>query len=200
MLNRARLAVAAGLLMLNSASAASAQVQFRLRVANAEATARARQFIEYGDARFRHQEFSEAYQRYRKAADSAPNLAEAYFRQGLAQAALGHYRPAVKSLRRGLALRPDWAKSSFVLDDLYADNRAAKEMHLERLALAAEKQPESAELMFLLGVEVFFDGQARRAKTFLRRAVELGIESDLTEEFIEAASRHGKRRSDFVEL
>lgn len=83
--------------------------QPKVRVANAEAMARARQFIEYGDARFRQQQFTDAYQRYRKAAESAPNLADAYFRQAFAQAALGRYRPAVNSIRRGLALEPEWA-------------------------------------------------------------------------------------------
>lgn len=164
------------------------------RVANAKASARARQFIDYGDARFRKQQFSDAYQRYCKASESAPDLPDAYFRQAVAHTALGRYAPAMKSIRRGMSLEPDWAKTTFRLDQLYGDSRAAKQMHLEQLALAAGEPPESADLMFLLGVELFFDGQPSRAKTFLERAAELGVEQHLVRGFIREASRQARRR------
>jgi tetratricopeptide (TPR) repeat protein len=167
----------------------------RVRIANAEALARGRQFLEYGDARFRKQEFSDALQRYRKAAEAAPNLADAYFRQGLAQAALGRYRPAVESLKRGLGIEPDWPGGEFRLGQLYGDSLAAKQMHLEQLALAAEKEPENAELMFLLGAQLLLDGRPAGARTFLERSAELGLEGKLVRPFLEASSREARRRS-----
>ncbi|HEV3344997.1 MAG TPA: tetratricopeptide repeat protein [Pirellulales bacterium] len=167
-------------------------VRAKVRIANSQALARGRQFLEYGDARFRKQEFSEALQRYRKAAEAAPNLADAYFRQGLAQAALGRYQPAVNSFKRGLAIEPDWPGGEFRLRQLYGDSLAAKQMHLEQLALAAEKQPENAELMFLLGVELFFDGQPARARTFLERSAELGLEGEVVHGFLDVAARRTK--------
>jgi tetratricopeptide (TPR) repeat protein len=167
----------------------------KLRIANAESVARGRQFLEYGDARFRRQEFSEAFQRYRKAADAAPNLAEAYFRQGLAQAALGRYQPAVSSIKRGMAIAPDWPAGEFRLSQLYGDSRAAKQTHLEQLAIAAEQQAEKAELLFLLGVELFLDGQPVRAKTFLERSTELGLEQKVVGPFLDAATRQVRRQS-----
>jgi|SRR5215469_14004845 len=169
-------------------------VRPKLRIANAEALARGRQFLEYGDARFRRQEFSDAYQRYRKAAEAAPNLADAYFRQGFAQAALGRYLPAVNSIKRGMAIEPGWPASKFRLSQLYGDNRAAKHMHLEQLALTAEKEPEKAELMFLLGVELFFDGQPARAKTFLDRSAELGLQGEFVHGFLDVAARDARRQ------
>ncbi len=172
----------------------------KIRAANSAAMARARQFIEYGDARFQQQEFSEAYQRYRKAADAAPNLADAYFRQAFAQSALGRYMPAVKSIRRGLALQPDWPKADFELDLLYQGNRAAKQMHFERLASAAEKEPDDADKMFLLGVELFFDRQSDRAHTFIQAAGDLGLDGELVRGFIEAAAPQSKRRTGGEEL
>lgn len=171
----------------------------RLRVANAESTARARQFIDYGDASFRRQEFARAYDRYRKAAESAPNLAEPYFRQALAQSAIGQFLPAVKTIRRGVAIDADWWRSEFRLEQLYA-SRAAKQAHFERLALTAGDEPQSADLMFLLGVELFFDGQADRAATFLHRAAELGLEAKLLQGFLNSAARRGKRRPYAEEL
>lgn len=171
----------------------------RLRVANARSTARAQQFIDYGDASFRRQEFARAYDRYRKAAESAPNLAEAYFRQALAQSAIGQFLPAVKTIRRGLAIDAGWARSPFRLEQLYP-NRAAKEAHFERLALTAGDLPESAELFFLLGVELYFDGQHVRAATFLERAAELGLEEKLWRGFVDSAVRRTQRQPRGQEL
>jgi tetratricopeptide (TPR) repeat protein len=175
-------------------------LSLKLRAANAPSLARARQFLEYGDARFRRQEVSAAFQRYRKAAEAAPNLADAYFRQALAQAAQGRYQPAVKSIQRGLAIAPDWPDGEFRLSQLYGDSLAAKQAHFEQLALAAEKEPDNGELFFLLGVEVLLDGQPARAKTFLRRAAELGLEGELVGPFLEVASQQAKRRPKGVEL
>lgn len=87
-----------------------------VRPASAAATARARRFVAFGDERFREQEFSLAYQRYKKAAQAAPDLADAYFRQGLAQIALGHYPSAAAAIKRGLLFQPRWAGSDFRLD------------------------------------------------------------------------------------
>ena len=172
----------------------------KLRIANAESVARARQFLEYGDARFRRQEFLEALQRYRKASEAAPNLADAYFRQGLAQAALGRYVPAVSSIKRGMAISPDWASGDFRLGQLYGDSVAAKQAHLEQLAITAEQQPDKAELLFLLGVELLFDGQPARAKTFLERSAELGLEARVVDPFLQAASRQARRQTKRQEL
>ncbi len=49
------------------------------RVSNAESLARARQFITYGDEHFQAQEYSEAYQRYKKAAIAAPTWPTSIF-------------------------------------------------------------------------------------------------------------------------
>lgn len=156
-----------------------------VRVANAEATARAKKFIEYGDSRFREQKFSEAYHDYRKAADAAPNLPEAYFRAALAQVALGRYEPAMKSVRRAALLDPDWPKSTVRLSHLYGDNRAAKQMHFEQLATTAEKDLDDRDLMFLLAIELLCDDQSARAKLFLKRAEKLGIEPGLVKPLLQ---------------
>lgn len=193
MLNRIWLPAALALIAITKDDGEKQRARPKVRVANAESTTRARQFLDYGDARFRKQQFSEAYHRYQKAAEAAPDLAEAYFRQAMAQAALGRYAPAVKSIRRGMALNPDWPETSFRLNQLYGDNRAAKQTHLEQLATAAGQPPENAELMFLLGVELFFDDRPAQAKTFLKRAAELGLKKQLVQGFLDAATRQAKR-------
>ena len=143
------------------------------RAANAETRALARRFIGFGDQHFTNEKYGEAYQRYRKAAEVMPELAEAYFRQGFALIGAGRYDLAAKVIKRGLALDPGWPKSGFRLNELYGGNQGAKAAHLEALAAAAEKSPDNADLLFLLGVCLFFDGARDRAAPFFERAVQL---------------------------
>ena len=159
----------------------------KVRASNAEAIARARQFLAFGDEHFHTQEFSEAYQRYKKAASAAPDLADAYFRQGFSLLAMGRYAPAARVFKHGLSLKPEWAKSKFRLDDLYGDNRLAKVTHLEHLATEATAHPQNADLMFLLGLGLYFDGQAERARLFFERAHELGADREAIAGFLKAA-------------
>jgi tetratricopeptide (TPR) repeat protein len=161
-------------------------VKRRDHVSNAAAVARAKEFLKFGDEHFRAQEFSDAYQRYKKAAGAAPDLPDAYFRQGFSLLALGSYPSACKAFVRGLKLEPHWAKSKFRLDDLYGANRLAKSNQLERLAEAAGNEPENHKLMFLLGIELFFDGQGQRARKFFERAADLGEDTSHLAGFLRA--------------
>jgi tetratricopeptide (TPR) repeat protein len=164
-----------------SVSSSAAPVQKRAaevkkpveRVVNAETRGLAWRFITFGDAHFANNKFSEAYQRYRKAAEIVPELAEAHFRQGFALIGAGRFDAAAKAFRRGLAIEPAWPRSGFRLGDLYVGNPAAKAVHLEALADAAEKDGNNADLLFLLGVFLHFDGQRPRAVPFFERAEQL---------------------------
>ena len=144
-----------------------------LRATNPESIARGWRFIGFGDAHFANQKCADAYQRYKKAAQAAPTLAAAYFRQGYALVALGRYELAARALRRGLELDPGWPQSNFRNDEVYGDNLTAKTAHLNALAQAATNQPHNADLPFLLGVYLHFDGQRDRAAPFFQRAAGL---------------------------
>jgi tetratricopeptide (TPR) repeat protein len=198
-LSRRWLSAAVTLLLFTSSAIALAQNRVSeaapapddapsVRVANAEAMARAKKFVEFGDARFREQKFSDAFQDYRKAAEAAPNLPDAYFRQALAQAALGRYAPAMKSVRRAALLDADWPKCTPRLTQLYGDNQAVKQMHFEQLATAVEKDLDNKDLMFLLAIELLCDDQPTRAKLFFKRAEQLGIEPNLVKPFLRVTS------------
>ena len=143
------------------------------RGTNAQAVALAWKLIGFGDARFAEQKYSEANQRYRTASGNAPQLADAWFRQGFALAALGRYEQAVGAIKRGLKINPNWAKSDFNLKELYGADEMAKNAHRDALAEAAEAKPNDADLLFLLGVHLHFDGQADRAVKFFQRAKEI---------------------------
>ena len=143
------------------------------RATNAESIARARRFIGFGDAQFAQQKYSAANERYRKAAQSDPQLADAWFRQAFALSAIGRYKQAVAAIQRGLKIDPNWAASGFDLKQLYGFDQLAKEAHLDALAQAAENSPNNADLLFLVGVHLHFDGQSQRAEKFFQRAKEL---------------------------
>jgi len=144
------------------------------RGTNAESIARARRFIGLGDKMFGERKYADSYERYRMASQAAPGLADAYFRQGLALVASGRYESAAKALKRGLDLDANWPRSDFRLNSLYGGNGADKTAHLDMLATAAGKNPQDADLLFLTGICLHFDGQAERAGPFFRRAAQLG--------------------------
>ncbi len=148
------------------------------RATNQQALNLAWRFIGFGDAHFGNSNYAEANDRYRKAATASPQLADSYFRQGYALMAMGRYDLAVGAIRRGLALAPGWPQSGFSNTELYGDNRQAKAAHLETLAAASEKAPNDADLLFLVGVCLHFDGKPERARPFFERADQLLAEDD----------------------
>jgi len=141
---------------------------------NERAIALGRRFIAFGDAHVREGRVADAYRRYKKAAQAAPGLAQAYFRQGIALMAVGNYHLAADVLKKGLRYDPDWAQSGFQLDDLYGQHQAEKAAHIEALAQAADKDERNGKLLFLLGVYLHFDGQPDRARLFFEQARQLG--------------------------
>lgn len=143
------------------------------RGTNAKAIAAAGKYIGYGDALFAKQNWLAANERYRRAADNAPQFADAYFRQGFALAATSRYDLAVVAIKRGLKLNPKWPDSPFRLKELYGNNVAAQTTHLNAVAKAAEKSPQDPNPFFLVGVYLHFDGQTDRAEAFFHRALEL---------------------------
>jgi hypothetical protein len=150
----------------------------KVRISNAGMRAQAGKFMAFGDAHFANQKFNQALERYRLASHSAPDLAETYLRQGFALVAMSRYESAAKAMRRALLLQPNPAKWNLRLDDLYDENKMAKTAHLEALALAVENNPQSAELLLLLGLHLFFDGKGDRAVPVFQRCEQLGGNED----------------------
>ena len=97
-------------------------------------------------------------------------------------------------MKHGLSLKPDWPQSNFRSDELYGDNRLAKVAHLEQLAAEATEHPRNADLMFLLGVALYCDGQPERSRLFFQRARELGAEREAISGFLKPARPAGRGR------
>jgi tetratricopeptide (TPR) repeat protein len=143
------------------------------RVSNTRTLELAQRYVQFGDARFRGQQYHEALQRYRTATATAPDLASAHIKYGLTLAVTGRQEAAVKSIARGLDLDPDWPTRGFALDDIYGDGRAAKIGHLDALARTVLADSDSAEATYLLGVFLYLDGHKDRAQKILRRSADL---------------------------
>ena len=157
----------------------------KTRTTNAASKARAGKFLGYGDVNFGKQSYLSAAERYKTAAQAAPDVAEPYFRQGFAYVAMGKYESAARAFRRGLRVRADWSTSPFRLDQLYGADQIAKTSHVESLAKAVEANPLDAELLMVLGLEIFFDGQQPRSEVFFTRAAQLGGNEDhLLDDFL----------------
>lgn len=144
-----------------------------VREASPEYRRKADQFIAQGDMLFREQKYQQAIDRYKTAAEMAPDSAEAYWHKGHAYAATNRYVLAAANFRRALQLNPDIARDGFSLDKLYGDTRMAKEAHLESIAAYCLENPAAAEGYFVLGIFLHYSGEADRAEKFFARAAEL---------------------------
>ncbi len=143
------------------------------RVSNAEARRRAASLTSLGDDLFRKQRYQEALQQFKSASRAAPDLAEHYFRQGHALVATNRYELAVEAFKRGLEVEPGFVVAKFKLDEIYGTAKMAKHNHVEALAREALDNPRDADLLFLLGVFIHFDGESDRAQKFFARAAEM---------------------------
>ena len=143
------------------------------RVSNVESRRKAERLIAEGDELFRAQNFHSALQKYKLAATTAPDVAEALWRQGHALVATHNYELAAKAFKRAIARTEDLSRDGFRLNDIYAGAAIAKAQHLEFLAEWALERENSADAHFLLGVFLNYDGQMARAEKFFHRASDL---------------------------
>ncbi len=172
-------------------------IRAKIRTTNAEVKARAGKFIGYGDANFLKQNYLSAAERYKEASRIAPDLADSFLRQGFAFVAMGNYQSAVREFRRGLVIRSDWRNAGFRLDQIYGGDPAVKTAHLEALAKAVEANPLDSDLLMLMGLMLYFDGQAERSETFFAGAAQQGGNADhLLDHFLRQPAPAGAPRSD----
>ena len=144
-----------------------------VRWSNAETRRKAEQYLAAGDLLFREQQFHSALQRYKLAAQTAPDMAEAYWRQGHALIATANFELASGAFKRAVALDGDVSRGGFKLDELYGAAAMAKAAHMESLAGWALARTTSSDSYFLMGVQLHYDGQADRAARYFGRAAEL---------------------------
>lgn len=141
-------------------------------LSNPTVRARAWKFVEYGDRHFKRGDYRKAAARYRKAESQANDIPDVHFRQAFAELGAERYAEAVAAVKQGLALKPDWPDSGFVLEELYP-TADAKRAVFRQLHTYVDQHPNDADGQFLLGMLQHFDGQHEAAEVRLRRVVEL---------------------------
>src|SRR4029079_2142155 len=114
------------------------------RVSNVESRRKAERMLNDGDELFRAQNFHSALQRYKLAGSTAPDLAEAFWRQGHALIATHNYELAATAFKRAIALTDDLGRGGFRLNDIYGGAAMTKSHHLESLAEWAVTKRTSA--------------------------------------------------------
>jgi tetratricopeptide (TPR) repeat protein len=148
------------------------------RSTNAQANATAWKSIGFGDALFAKQRYAEAADRYRRASNTAPQLADAWFRRAFALTATGRYDTAVRSINRGLKLDPKWPDTAFEATDALWPDLDAKKEYFTTLEKIAEDKPEDADVQFLVGVHFHVDGQDAKAQKYFARAKRIAGSKD----------------------
>ena len=144
-----------------------------VRISNNETRERALRYMAEGDTLFRAQNFNSALQKYKLASTTAPDLAEAYWRQGHSFVAVKNFDLATTAFKRAIALTDNLGRGGFRLDDLYGTATITKAAHLEGLAAQVLAHENDSDAYFLLGVFLNYDGQAERAEKFFDRASDL---------------------------
>ncbi|MGI9457168.1 MAG: hypothetical protein ACR2NU_11450 [Aeoliella sp.] len=142
------------------------------KLSNPTARARAWKFVEHGDRHFKNGDYRKAATRYRKAATQAHDVADIYFRQGLAAASMEKYADAVVAVRKGLALKPHWPESGFVLEELFP-TADAKRTVFRQLHVHLDAHPNDSDALFMRSLLQYFDDQPEAAEVGMRRVVEL---------------------------
>ena len=133
----------------------------------------AMRYIGFGDSYFAKQKYSEAYDRYKKAAQAGPSVADASFRQAFVLSAMGKYGDAVKAVKEGLKINPDWPTSDFRLSELYGVDENVKQANLNAMIRDAGHDPTDSNVALLLGIHYYFDDRREDAKPLLQRAAKL---------------------------
>ena len=115
----------------------------------------------------RRLKFLNAYERYKYAVSAANDRPEPYFRLGYALAAIGSYESAVKFIKQGLDLDPQWPTHGERLEAIFGeDNRLAILSLTERVTGWVREDIRDPDRLFLIGVLLHFNGDNRAAQFF----------------------------------
>lgn len=115
-----------------------------------------------GDEKLRQGLWSQAYVRYRNAADLAPERPEPHFRLALCFTALKQYSSAIREFKRSLDLDPTLPQSGETLSTIFgADSKVMASQVLPAVAEWTKEDLRETDRLFLLGLLLYFDEDPR---------------------------------------
>ncbi|MDZ4818281.1 MAG: hypothetical protein SGJ20_04835 [Planctomycetota bacterium] len=156
-----------------------------VRISNAASRKNAGQFIEYGDKLLAAGKASEALQRYKQSASTAPDLAEPHVRQAISFAYLGRYEQAAASIRRALSLNASVLDSDFRTGVLFQANPAIQDQLFSRVDKDADARSLEGEVQFVAGVVNFFGDRADSARKRFEKARQNGESQVYVDPFLQ---------------
>ena len=143
------------------------RTRMRLRPSTPEQQAKSIHAQAQGDVWLRRLKFLNAYERYKYAVNAANDRPEPYFRLGYALAAIGSFDSAVKYIKQGLDLDPQWPAHGESLEAIFGDdNRLAILSLTERVTGWVREDIRDPDRLFLVGVLLHFNGDNRAAQFF----------------------------------
>lgn len=160
-----------------------AETQEQPKISNPTARAQAWKFVEYGDRQFKKGQYRQALDRYDKGVRQASDLADIHFRKAFALVGMSKYAEATEAVKEGLRLKPEWPESGFVLEELYPDAAAKREV-FRQLTLHLDAHPRDAEALFMLAVLQHFDGQEGAAEVKFRTVIDLLGQAEHARKFL----------------
>jgi len=128
--------------------------------------------VEAGRDAFAKAEYGLALEHFRHATARLPDEPATWFLLAQVQFAIGKYDDAVASINAGLKRNPEWPQSRFQSREIYGNNRAAFDVHLQNLRNSLAADADDPCLLFLLGVELWFDDKRDEAKVLIEKAVQ----------------------------
>lgn len=130
---------------------------------------RYQQAMETGARLFEMGTYSRAADKFEEASRYIPNDATAHFFRGQALFASGQFDDAVRAIKTGLQINPNWLGVDFDMRNLYKDP-ADLTRQLARLGARLQANPLDRDALFLLGFELFSTGEKTKARAVLEQA------------------------------
>jgi tetratricopeptide (TPR) repeat protein len=142
--------------------------------------------IELGKGAFARQEYGQATERFRQAAELAPANALPQFLLAQAHLALGNHRRAFDALLIGLRHQPDWPTQPFRPIELYDDNQGDYAEDLRLLDNLLNTFPDDPVLQFLSAYQLWFDGRRDEARPLFEKAAPALPDPSIVDRFLQA--------------
>lgn len=143
--------------------------------------------VRLAQAAFAAEEYGRAVERLDEAIKAQPKEPLPRFLLAQVRFARGEYAEAVAAVRDGLALAPDWPATDFTPKPLYAGAPARFDEQLKDLRRAAADRPDDVTVQFLLGYQLWFNGERGEATRLFRRLAPAVKERNLIDAFLDVA-------------
>ena len=144
--------------------------------------------VSLGLLAFNAGEYGLAAQRLHQATASDPTSARAYLLLAQAQAVLGRFEHAVKSIEAGMRRQANYAVSGFVpRTELFKGGEADWDAERKLLENLHKKEPKNPVFLFLLAHQMWFDGERPAATKLFQQLRPLVADPFFVDVFLTAA-------------